>query len=291
MLNTKLEANINKIVKSSKKASPNVNILGYALAGTGIARITVDVTHTSESRADSTLVSEAIRAKLEGKMAPVLATFHSVSKGPFTDRITGIVSTVRDILPITDSNNLKGFSAYASNMFMDEERDIWVLKKTEAGQVLVKTTGIDDDLSLVNMLSSMSSANFRTSPEYDRMVAQASAVSNAVQGGDFVSYVSADNTLHQGYVVATVTETEDAVILPVSATEEEVVKKAAVTEIHDQDEFPEFNESPEEQVEAVVAAARGIDMEFLLSYYKKLYARSPAFYKMYVERMSKHCYF
>jgi hypothetical protein len=184
---------------------------------------------------------------------------------------------------------MNGFKAVASNMFMDDEKDMWVLRKTEAGGLLVKTTGIDDDMSLVGMLDAVASDGFRNSPEFGRMTAMASSIEHAVAGGDFVSYVNNDNRVVCGFVVASVEGTDEIVALPVGATEGETIKKAAVTEIHAQTDFPQHQPTGEEEAETVVAAARGaIDLNFILDYYKKVYARSPQYFDMLAQRFQSH---
>lgn len=291
MKNTKHDSRLGLVIAGARSAEPVVEIKSYALAGDGMARLVVEVTHTAGSRKDPAVVANTLNRKLLGKMSAVAGSFHSLEKSAFTERLTGIVSVVRQA--ISADNGTQGFRAVASNMFMDDEKDMWVLRKTEAGQILVKTTGIDDDITLVNMLDSVScSSAARSNSEFSRMTAQASSVSNNVSGGDFVSYVTQDNLMAMGYVVASVYDTQDLVVLAHGDDGEgETIKRVAVTEIHDQAEFPVVEESKEEAVETVVAAAKGsIDIGYLLAYYKKVYARSPQFYAAFAERLNSHVF-
>lgn len=275
-------------IAGARSADPVVEVQSYAVAGKGLARVMVEVTHNEASRNDPSVVASALRSKFEGKLEAVAGSFITLDSGRFTQRITGLVAAVREAIPVTEQSS-KLFKAVASNMFMDDEKDMWVLRKTEAGQLFVKTTGIDDDMSLVGMLDACASASFRNSPEYGRMVAQASSISNSVEGGDFISYVNADNVVACGFVVAGVAGEEDVVVLPVGGEEIETINKAAVTQIHAQNEFPAHEQTGEDEVATVVAAGRGaIDVNFLLEYYKKVYARSPKFYDMFAQRLQAH---
>lgn len=282
-------ASLNAAIAGARSAEPTVEIKSYALAGDGLARVLVEVTHTEASRNNSSIVLNALKGRLNNQMEAVAGSFTSIDKSAFTERITGIVSTIRNMIPVTEEN-MKGFRATAANMFMDEEKEMWALHKTQAGQILVQTTGIGDDMSLVGLLDSCSSAGFRNSPDFGRLSAMASAVPAQAQAGDFVSYVNFDNSISHGFVVVTAADTDDALIMPVGATEGEgdAIKRAAITQIHAQDEFPVYEPTSEEQVETVVASARGIDVNFLLEYYRKVYARSPKFFDMFAQRLRAH---
>lgn len=288
-MNRKHTHSINAFVSKSKAVDPVVEIRSYSLAGKGLARVLIDVTHTEHSRKDHNLVANALRSRLNGKMAAVAGTFNVVESGEFTERLVGIVSVVRDVIPATPEA-MKGFRATASNMFMDEEQDMWVLRKTEAGQILVRTTGIDDDLTLINLLDSVSSAGSITPSDMRRLSAVCSAVPESVQGGDFVTYVNADNTLSHGFVVATAEENQ-AVVLPTDDDEEQVIDKNSIVEVHDQAEFPVYEPTKEEQIDQVTAAARGLNLNQLLDYYRRVYARNPAFYQLFATRVRNHTFY
>jgi hypothetical protein len=271
--------------------APGIEIRHFALAGEGIARVVVDVTHNAASRANPALVAAALRTKLDNSMEAVAGSFQSLDKGMFVERLTGIVGAVRQIIS-ADASSMKGFSAFASNMFMDDEKNMWQMHKTAAGQILVKSTGIDDDMTLASMLESCSSSTAAAnSGEYQMMVAQASSVASSVEAGDYVDFVNMDNQIAQAFVVASVTGTDKLIVLSAGAEEPEQISKVAVTTIHDTAAFPDVEDTKEQQVETVVAAARnGIDLEFLLSYYKRVYARSPAFFAQFASRLKSHAF-
>lgn len=288
MFSTRSSKSLLSAVAGARSADPVVEIQSYALAGAGLARVLVNVTHNEASRKNPSVIADALRNKMQGKMEAVAGSFTTIEKGNFVETISGLISVVREAMPVTEQS-AKLFKAVASNMFMDDEKDMWVLRKTESGDLFVKTTGIDDDMTLVGMLDACASAGFRNSPEYGRMSAQASATANAIEGGQFVSYVNSDNIVACGFIVATACNSDDAVVLPVGAQEGEVIKKAAVTQIHATDEFPSMEQTAEEEVNTIVASARGgVDLNFLLDFYKKVYARSPAFYDQFVQRLQAH---
>jgi hypothetical protein len=280
-------------------SKPVVNILNYDLAGEGLARVLCSVSHTGNSRTDHSLIAASIRASLAGKMEPVAGSFTSLSAGNYQEQITGVVSVVREAIS-ADAKTVadKGFKSISANMFMDDEEHMWVLRKSSAGDLLVKTTGIDDDLSLIKLLDHACSGSSTSSSvsDYRQMVAHASSVYNSVQGGDFVSYVNINNEVVCGYVVATVsdtpeTEADKALVLPVGGDEEELINTKAITEVHSQDTFPEMEITEEEAVDSAVSASRGdVSVASLLDYYKKVFARSPKFYQEFARRLKAHAF-
>lgn len=289
--NKRRHGNLAAIVAGVMVAAPVVEMQSFALAGAGMARVTVQVTHTDKSRSDHALVAQAIEQKLEGRMTAIAGSFTTLESNRFTETITGVVAAKREVMAVTEAN-MKGFKATASNMFMDDESDMWVMRKTEAGGVLIKTTGIDDDMTLVSLLESHSSAGFRNSPHFGRVTASAQAMAESVSGGTFVSYVGPDNVIRHGYCVATDAESDLIAVLPIGAAEIEPTKRAAVTQVHDTSEFPQTKQTPEEEVAQVVASARGeVDLPFLTEFYKKEYQRSPAFFALFLERLNNHQFF
>lgn len=294
MNNKRHQGNLDAItagIRAQNTQTPVVEIKNFAIAGDGMARVTVEVTHTAASRADHSLISKALEQKLAGRMQCVAGSFNLVDSGMYADRLSGVMSVTRMAIPATETA-MKGMTCTASNMFMDDEKDMWVLRKTEAGGLLVKTTGIDDDMTLIGLLESNSSAGFQNTAEFGRVQASASALATSVEGGHFVSYVNLNNQVVHGFVVATDASSDKIVTMPINGKDVEIVSRVAVTEIHDQREFPQVEASAEDQQMEVVAAARGeIDLPFLAEFYKKVYARSPQFYAMFMDRVNQHAFF
>ena len=277
---------------------PTVNIASFDLAGPGMARVTCSVSHAGDSREDHSLVMDELRARFGGKMEAVAGSFRSLDSGPFQEQITGIVAVVREAMHATPEN-LKGFKSVSSNMFMDEEEHMWVVRHSAAGDLVVKTTGIDDDMSLVNLLNQAcaGATSLSSLQDHRRMVATASAIGDAVEGGAFVSYVDHNNTIAHGYVVATAFDEANpdvlqAIVLPAVGDEKEaVINVKAVTEIHPQDSFPVVQVSEQEVVDNALAAARGTtSLQTLLDFYKRVYSRSPKFYAEFARRLKQHAF-
>lgn len=273
---------------------PTINLLGYALAGDGLARVFVEVNHNRYSREDHQLVSRSMSNLFDNKLTAVSGSFKSVDTAPYTERIEGVVRVNTQSVAYTEGS--KGFRSVSSNIFMDEEENMWVLRKTEAGDLLVKGTGIEDHESLRGLLDvCCSGSGYSLSSEFKARVSSLSAKQQNVHGGDFIQYVSSISGETQfGFVVASDEKEGKLIVLPTDAapdSEGEVVDKSAVTEAFDTEEFPEPELSEQEQMDQAVCAARGVvDLSTLLDYYKKVFARSPAFYAEFAKRARQHAF-
>jgi hypothetical protein len=310
--------------KGIKTGLPVVVLRNYALAGDGIVQATMDITHTEESRSNLDLVYQAIKTRFDSKLEAVAGSFTRLDHGRFTDRITGILSQVKTILPLPASGKLEGFRSISSNIFMDEERDMWHLRKTAAGQVLVRATDIGDDMSLLNFLDSKSSTSggFRSSQDFRSLSSALQTLQDRIEGGKLVTYVTTDNKVRHGICVATVTTQvpaealpqqpmvgqeqptpqvsaeqvnysqkllEGALILPMDVSDPEIVSKPAVTVVHEAT-LPEVQLSPQERADYAMASARGFSAEDLIAYYRKLYGQHPEFFSRFEANIRKQMY-
>ena len=74
----------------ASRKSPTVKVLGYTLAGAGLARVTVEVAHNQHSREDHSLVAESLSSLFDNKLSAVCGSFHSVDKAPYTERVEAL---------------------------------------------------------------------------------------------------------------------------------------------------------------------------------------------------------
>lgn len=281
------------VTQHSQRKQPTVKVLGYALAGDGLARIFAEVTHNQHSREDHSLVAESLSSIFDRKLACVSGSFHSVDKAPYSERLEGVMRVNTESVAFTEGMN--GFRSVSSNIFMDDEEKMWALRKTEAGDILVKGTGIEDHESLRGLLDVVCSGGYSLSSEYRKAMSSVSSMQAQVTGGSFVGYVSStSNEVKFGFVVASDETDGKLIVIPTDAGDEdegEVVDREAVTADYDTEEFPEPEMSEQEQMDQAVCAARGVaDLTTLLAFYKKVFARSPAFYAEFAKRARAHVF-
>lgn len=290
-MSNRFQQSVSSVVgKHSESKAPTVTVMGYALAGEGLARVTVEVAHNKHSREDHSLVSESLSKTFENQMIAVSGSFRSVDKAPYTERVVGMMRVNTQSVP---AEAAKGFRSVSSNIFMDDEDKMWVLRKTEAGDILVKNTGIEDHASLLGMLNVVCHSGHSLSSEFKLSESKVSEMQSHVQGGSFVQYVSAlDAQTKFGFVVASA-EDGKLIVLPQDGTadEGEVVEREAVVSDENIDEAPEPELSEQEKMDQAVSISRGVvGIDTLLSYYKKVFAHSPSYYEEFAKRVRSHSF-
>lgn len=276
---------VSSAISASATNEPSVEIRSHRPAGDGMARIVADVYHTSESRADHGLVLNVLGKKFQGKVTAVRGSFESVSKTQFVERVTGLVATARQ--SVFADGDLKGFRSLSSNMFMDEEENMWVLRRNSNGNLLIKTTGVEDDTALASLLEATCSVG--GSGQANAFASLSSYAPPSVQGGDAINYVNANNQTVLGFVVASVQGSDDLIVQPFDAEDTDVIKPAAITDVHNIAEFPEDEMEEAESLSASVSSARGVtSIAEIAAYYKRVFARNKGFYAEFMKRFRGH---
>ena len=268
-------------------SAPTVEIRAHRPAGSGLARIVADVYHTSESSADHKQVLAALSQKFGGKLQAVAGTFQSLSKNHVVERISGIISVNKQTVFVPENGELNGFRALASNMFMDEEQEMWVLRRGNNGSLLIKTTGVEDDVALASLLEAQCSAQGGGTVEAFQAVA--STAVPKVEGGDAITYINDNNQTTLAFVVASVQGSDDLIVQALDADEPETIKPEAIVDVHNTDEFPEDEMDEAESVSSSLSAARGVvSMADISAYYKRVFARNKDFYNEFMKRFRSH---
>lgn len=267
-------------------ATPTIRVRQHRRCGAGQARVVLDVAHTSISRSNPEEVARAFYDKFNGRLAVVPGSFRSISSSPVAEVLTGVVAVARDVIAV--GANTKGFRCLSSNMFVDDESNIWTLQPSKAGDLMVRSTGIEDDLELAQMMRAHCGAANVGTADMQRISSYSSSVTSAIQGGSLVTYVGANSSVKFGIVLASDDEAGAAIVLPYGEDEEEVVDFDAVVDAQDAEAGLEL--TPEEEVQESISSARGVDINYLKEFYKKVYARGAEFYKEFEKRVNAHAF-
>lgn len=286
---------INNMVGAMRKESkPRINIVdAQRLSNDGYARITASVSHMGDSRADHGLVMASLSETLGAKLRPVAGSFHVLASNKVGDTITGIISANPETVAY-DAAEASSFKAVAGNMFMDEEEQLWALRKTEAGDLLVKSRGKDDADIIADLMTSLSSANVGTMA-YES-VASANkdiGVRSGLQGGDFITFVNPQTeTVEFGAVVAgTVDENgRDLGDIAVQTSEASggpvTIDRNMALGKFDEVEYSDDGLAGTEEA----TAANAHSLEHIAAYYKRVFQRDPAYFEKFMERWMNHAF-
>jgi hypothetical protein len=281
------------VTTMQKTRKPRINIVDVQrLENEGFARVTASVTHTTASRADHQLALDALGETMGSRMRPVEGSFHVISSNSIGDTITGVITSNPDTIAY-DEAVASSFKAVAGNMFMDEEEQLWALRKTEAGDLLVKSRGKEDADVIADLMTSLSSSDVGTMAYESVSSAQRDAgVRLGLQGGDFITYVNPNTEqVDFGAVVASAFDDHGRnlgkiAVQSVEASSDPVIidRGMALGQFEDVD----FNDEGLVDDNQVEASAKSLDM--IAAYYQKVFQRDPAYFEKFMERWMNHSF-
>lgn len=245
------------------------------------------VTGTIRATASAQQLRQAV-SQLGDRLCAVAGTFVKVNKTGMSHTVEGIVTVHQERIALTPEVRDR-FKAVSSSMYLDEEEKIWNLKRTPAGDVLIRANVGDEDELLSNMLQSVASSSPQ-SRDVQRQASECDASRASIQGGDLAVYVGRDEQPVMGFVVAAVANADgtDAGLSMVSRSMEDV-------ELIDRNQVVAFvtgNELELPEDEAVKALASGgrVDMDFIANYYRQVFMRDPAYFEKFMERFNAHVF-
>ena len=285
---------INNMVGTMRKENkPRINIVdAQRLSNEGYARITASVTHVGGSRANHELVMESLSHSLGAKLRPVLGSFHVLASNKVGDTITGIISANPETVAY-DEAVANNFKAVAGNMFMDEEEQLWALRKTEAGDLLVKSRGKDDADVIADLMTSLSSADVGTMA-YESVASAKKDISAraGLEGGDFITFVNPETeSVEFGAVVAHVCDDRGQDMGQIAVQSAEA--SAAPVTIDRGMALGKFNDvdySDDGLVDENTVEANAHSLDEIAAYYQRVFQRDPSYFEKFMERWMNHAF-
>lgn len=273
--------NVTAAIRTVRKGGPELNLRrATACAGNKFARITGTILAT----ASATDIAAAVR-KLNGKLSPIEGTFVTVASDGTTKTIEGVVGLLQERIVLSDENRAQ-FESIASNMYLDSEERLWSAKKTDAGEILIKSHA-GDDLEVMKGLMQCVASSTTWERETSVATANLGTARNEVEGGDLITYVNHDGRVTMGFALASVYETEEStasVLLVVDRENdmEQIDRNLVVACVKaadiEADETAEF--------EAV--AAGSLSIERIREYYRKMFIRRPEYFEKFWARFTSH---
>lgn len=233
---------------------------------------------------DHKTIQRAVANTFGTKLQAVANTFKVVENGPINSTVTGYLAYTREVIPY--SENLSGFKAFASNMYMDDDESIWTLKSTEAGQILVKSNAVEDLGNLNELLASNVVPASMIGQHYMSMSAVANSYETAPTGGDYIGFVCPKTERSMvGVVVASMFNedgTEAGLYVQGTEGEAQVINPELVIT-----KFPEVIEDPELD-QQLASNSASIDIEQAVEYYRSLFRRNEQYAEQFIQRLRNH---
>jgi len=229
-----------------------------------------------------------ISASCDREYIPVAGASTVIQAGKTNSFVRTIVQRAKNVMPIENSNEMTALSA---NMYMDKNKRMWAVRRSESGEgdVLIRTSDMNDSAELMDMIRSVSNVNAGgirgTYPD----VAKAYDVYNLdlsnAQGGDMVSYVSQSGELRVGFVVAEVQDGDDLSYQVMDkAGNSEAITALSMVSLLSGDEIDGRNFP---QVDSISAAGNAT-VQKLLDYYKQVFSYRPDYYEKLATIIRNH---
>lgn len=228
--------------------------------------------HTDFSKVNKAEVVASLSAACDHQFKPAANSIVVLDSGRVAATVRAIMVPAVDILPVESASSMTSIS---KNMFMDGQDNMWTLRESESGNVIVRALQIDDPEELVDMMSSCSSASAANvaDPMIKAAINKYEGDLGTVQGGDFVSFFSSESaSIVGGIVVAEVEDNGETNLLCLSTSgNHELVDRASIVSYVSGDEI----EYPED---VKVSVSASTDANRLIQYYKKVLGYNPAYF-------------
>lgn len=280
----------NLVADLGRSKSANVIVQSAEELNDGFARVIATVAHVNGSRGTKASLMDALRAKFDNKLFPVENSFSVLSSNPVSDTVTGILSVAPQAVSYTE--DLQGFKILAGNMFMDEEENLWALRKTEAGDILVKSFGKDDAEVVSGLLNSVSSS-YSGAYESVASVQNTNNMLNSICGGDYVTYVEPHSSkVSFGAVVASVdnadgTDSGKLYVADIDCGPAQFVDRRMVLASWD---GVEVEDDVDANSEVATSSANAKSPEEIAAYYQKVFQRNDGYFQKFMERWKSHSF-
>lgn len=258
------------------------------------AVVTATVNHSVNAEPSPQEVLASLQSMSGNHLTPVPGSFVTINKEPTRTTISGILSLAKHVMdfPGQDAMVNQGFKAMASNMFLDENEQIWTVKEEGGHKVCVKSNTIDNPEELQGLLAKCTTKiTAGNDPAYFTSVASAQKEQAAPQAGTLITFVS-ESTTKFGVVLGSVFESESpdsytgqVQVYQFGAPDAEMVQDCQIVA------GAQVNWEEPEDLESQAAGNVGKSQkDMLVDYYKKVYGHGKEFFAEWEKRIRKHAY-
>lgn len=279
MATTKTSNNVNVALASLALAGPELHVQRVIPINSKFARVVGTIAATASP--DQLLA--AVR-KVSNKLTPAVGSFAAIASNGVTTSVEGIVGVIEERIVLSDENRAN-FESLSSNMYMDNEERLWSLKKTDAGDILIKSHA-GDDMEVMTALQACVASTSVGYQEAEPAANQMATARSQIVGGDLVAFISESGNLNMAFVVSDVRGEDgaDKGLMTVDRQHniEHINRHMVVASVNGSQ--IEMDDTAE--MEAV--AAGNFSMEFIADYYRKVFLRSPEYFEKFWARFKSH---
>jgi hypothetical protein len=241
------------------------------------AKVRVSVVANSDATRNDILAS--INAQFGGKLRAVARSFKiaecsSADVSNVCVQLEGYVVPNVEIVTAASDEGQK-MKCVASNMFLDSIDNIW----SKTGDFLYKKSDVETAEELNKFLTECSSSHIRQRRAEGFFVVAADC-------GSFISYMSKGEMCY-GFVMASTEDGQQLMVLAEGESDPEVIDTFDV-----QNKVPIDAEKVNfpEEAEMVETSASSVDINGIVSYYKRWFAYNPQYAAQLIERLKQHAF-
>lgn len=265
----------------------SAHIRNYEVVNNTTAHVVASLNFASES-SDSE-IRLALQKATGGKLSAVEGTTILREDGKTRKVVSAFMTLASEVKSIPDEVSVveaTGFRALSSNMFMDDNENLWELK-SEGGRNLVRTHIENNMQEMEQLMASVSSDSFASMSSSATMLDAIKKERMAVDGGDMITYVSESGALESTLVIASIQGDEDHLLCLSSDGEEGVqVNRNCVSMFVKGQNFVDNLEQPE----GMPSMSGAVNVDTLVDYYSRVFGYNQDYLAMLTQRIRNHAF-
>lgn len=221
------------------------------------------------------------------ELRPIESTFRYAGSNFNAKDYIGIVVANKQAIPDTPENRSQFRSV--SNVFLKGEDEIWVLKTSPSGNLIVKKDTIEDDEAMSKFLSKHLSS--MSSGELQRQHYMSLCGTYNPTGGSFISFVDKNNLHNAGFVLYTYQDQPLMDVLDTQGHTHTISTSNVVLDHTLEIPEPKFSEKDAMEISLSAALRQIPSREEIINYYRKVYGYNQQFFDEFVKRVRSYRFY
>lgn len=266
----------------------SAQIRNYDVVNNVTAHVVASLNFASES-ATSADIRTALQKATKSKLSAIEGTVILREDGKTRKTVSAFMTLSSEVISVPEEKSvveMTGFRALSSNMFLDDNENLWELK-SEGGRNLVRSHLENNMVEMEQLMASVSSTSFSSMSSSDGTMAVINGERSLIKGGDMITYVSESGTLESTLVMATVQGDEDT-LLCLSADGEDslTLNRNSVSLFVGAEQF----QSQLEQPEGMAAMSGAVNVDAIVDYYSRVFGYNQDYLAQLTSRIKNHAF-
>lgn len=265
----------------------SAHIRNYDVVNNTTAHVVASLNFASESSAQD--VRTALQVATKSKLTPVEGTVVLREDGRDRKTVSAFMTLASEVIAVPEEKTViesTGFTALSSNMFMDDNENLWELK-SEGGRNLVRTHVQNNMEEMEQLMASVSSSTFTSVSSSSSVMDSIAKERMSIEGGDMINYVSESGKLESTLVIAEI-QGEDNSLLCLSSDGEDgvTISRNLVSMFAKAGQFIEGIQQPE----GMASVSGSVNVDTLVDYYSRVFGYNQEYLAKLTQRIKSHAF-